>query len=236
MKMRFLATVSAVCMAAFLLTAQAFAAGSYPGASIYLPTDSQPGNGSVFDCDGGIDCPGDNFDDLDGNAWYHEYVDYALKNGLMSGCGDGIFAPNAALSRAMLAQILYNMAGSPKVFGSSAFSDVVDGAWYENAVVWATGLGIIIGDNGSCLPDSAATREQVAVMLYRYAGEPRVNSGLSGFTDTEQVSDWAEDAMAWAVNNGIIEGRGSGALEPRGKASRAETATMIMRYLELDNE
>lgn len=186
----------------------------------------------VFVCDGGLDCPGSGYDDLGIAMWYHEAVDYTLKNSLMNGMDNGEFSPGTALSRAMLAQILYNHAGQPKVSGSSAFSDVVEGAWYENAVIWAAEGGVVLGDgNGQFGPNDPITREQLAAMLWRYAGRPEAAGAPSGFVDTGAVSTWAAGAMAWAVERGIMEGKGDGILDPRGEATRAEAAALLMRFL-----
>lgn len=190
-------------------------------------------------CDGGPDCPSRAFTDLDTNKWYHQYVDYVLTHGMMEGCGHGLFAPGESLSRAMLAQILYNLAGRPTVIGSSPFTDVAAGAWYADAVTWAAANEIVEGcGDGTFRPAVPVTREQLAVMLYRY--EQR-SGGFTGdwifqlnFTDADQVADWAYEAMCWSVMNGIVEGKGNdnSILDPKGQASRAEAATMLMRFCE----
>lgn len=253
MRRRLLSVILALALALPCLVAQTFAMRIFGSDTppAYPPIGKDADNGAfsftqptgsvtvevtfVFACDGGIDCPGDHYDDLDPAKWYHESVDYALKNALMSGYGNGIFAPNASLSRAMLAQILYNHAGQPKVSGGSDFSDVAGGAWYENAVIWVSADGVVLGNgNGQFGPNDPITREQLATMLWRYAGEPAVTGDLSTYPDAGGIhTDWAGSAMIWAVRTGIIEGSG-GKLNPQGEATRAQAAAMLMRFLELD--
>lgn len=178
------------------------------------------------------------FSDLDPNAWYREAVDYVIDHGLMSGYGDGTFGPNDTLSRAMLAQILYNQAGGTAAGGGSPFADVLPGAWYADAVTWASANGIVSGLGDSRYgPDDPITREQLAAMLYRFA---RSQNGSAGdgmshldYSETEEVSEYAREAVAWCVMNGILGGYGDGTLRPQGQATRAEAATMLMQFLSL---
>lgn len=184
-------------------------------------------------CPGGVDCPAYSYGDVDTSAWYHEAVDYVLVNGLMSGYGNGVFGPNDHLSRAQLCQILYNKEGRPAVTGSSVFTDVAGTAWYANAVIWANTNGIVGGYGGGLFgPDDPITREQLAAILWRYAGSPGSSHSLDAFTDASQISDWAMDAMRWANENGVLNGDGSGHLIPRGNATRAHVAQMIQNFLE----
>lgn len=185
-------------------------------------------------CDGGSACGSHGLSDVGGvDVWYHDAVDYVLKNGLMNGYGNGRFGPNDDLSRAQLAQILYNREGRPTVSGGNGFADAESGAWYSDAVTWAAGKGIVTGYGGGTFgPDDPITREQLAVMLWRYAGQPAAPNLLLTFTDADKASGYAQDAIRWAVEQGIITGKGGGILDPKGKASRAEVATMLMRYLE----
>ena len=184
-------------------------------------------------CPGGVDCPAYSYRDVDTSAWYHEAVDYVLVNGLMSGYGNGVFGPNDHLSRAQLCQILYNKEGRPAVTGSSVFIDITDGAWYSGAVTWAAENGIVDGyGNGLFGPEDNITREQLAAILWRYAGSPGSSHSLDAFTDAGQISDWAMDAMRWANENGVLNGDGSGHLIPRGNATRAHVAQMIQNFLE----
>ena len=148
----------------------------------------------------------------------------------MSGTGTNTFAPGNNLTRAMLAQILYNNEGKPSASGN-AFTDVQSGAWYTDAITWATQKGIVSGyGNGQFGPDDHITREQLAVMLWRYAGQPTSNASLNGFTDIDKASSYALTALQWAVEKGIISGKGNGTLDPTGNATRAEVAQMLMNY------
>ena len=184
-------------------------------------------------CPGGADCPAYSYRDVNTSAWYHEAVDYVLVNGLMSGYGNGVFGPNDHLSRAQLCQILYNKEGRPAVTGSSVFTDVAGTAWYADAVIWANANGIVGGYGGGVFgPDDPITREQLAAILWRYAGSPESSHSLDAFTDAGQISDWAMDAMRWANENGVLNGDGSGHLIPRGNATRAHVAQMIQNFLE----
>lgn len=184
-------------------------------------------------CPGGVDCPAYSYRDVDTSAWYHEAVDYVLVNGLMSGYGNGVFGPNDHLSRAQLCQILYNKEGRPAVTGSSVFTDVAGTAWYADAVIWANTNGVVGGYGGGLFgPDDPITREQLAAILWRYAGSPESSHSLDAFTDAGQISDWAMDAMRWANENGVLNGDGSGHLIPRGNATRAHVAQMIQNFLE----
>ena len=187
-------------------------------------------------CPGGVDCPAYSYRDVDTSAWYHEAVDYVLVNGLMSGYGNGVFGPNDHLSRAQLCQILYNKEGQPAATGGSAFTDVANGAWYFDAVTWAAENGIVGGyGNGLFGSEDNITREQLAAILYRYAqakgydvsvGE---DTNILSYTDTLEISEYAIPAMQWACGAGIIQGNG-GYLNPQGDATRAEIATMLMRF------
>lgn len=174
------------------------------------------------------------FADVGADAWYYDAVRFVNQNGLMGGAGNGSFAPDVRLSRAMLAQVLYNREGQPAVSGgTSAFPDVTPDKWYFNAAYWAFGQGIIKGyDNGLFGPGDDITREQLALMLYRYAGSPVPPNLQLSFTDADKVSVWARDAVRWAVDQGILKGKGNGIFDPAGKATRAETAQVLKNYFE----
>jgi len=182
------------------------------------------------------------YSDLDANGWYADGVRYALENGIMSGYGNGKFAPNDSASRAMIAQILYNLEGKPAYAGASEFYDVDNEQWYGQAVRWASANGIVEGyrdadGKGKMFdPNGAVTREQLVTILYRYAKSKGVDVGgqtsLTGYSDAASVSGWAEDAMQWAVSAGVITGKGGGILDPKGNATRSEIATIMMRYCE----
>ena len=178
------------------------------------------------------------FTDVPASAWYVDFVQYVYDNGLMNGTSDTTFEPDSPLSRAMVAQILYAQAGKPDVTGDSPFSDVANSkAWYYDAVVWASQTGVVSGyDDGTFRPMQDVTREQLAVMLYADAGKPAVTGSLDRFADAGRVSHYAKTALVWANQNGIVSGseqNGKMYLNPRGNATRAEAATMFMRYVEL---
>ena len=173
------------------------------------------------------------FVDVRESDWFYEAVKYANMNGLLDGLGGGRFAPNANLSRAQLAQILYAKEGRPASGGANSFTDVDAGKWYTPAVVWAAEQGIVSGfGDGRFGPDNNITREQLALMLWRYAGSPAVSGGELRFTDADQVSDWALEAVRWAVGDGIVSGHDDGRLAPQGLATRAQAAQMLKNFLE----
>ena len=177
-------------------------------------------------------CPSRAFRDLDTNAWYHEAVDFVLDAGLMNGYSGGTFRPDGLLSRAQLAQILYNRAGRPAAAEEKAFADAAPGAWYAPAVAWAAERGIVDGyADGTFRPDAGVTREQLAVMLWRYAGSPASGHALD-FTDADRAGDYALEALSWAVESGVMSGKGGDVLDPQGPATRAQTAQMLKNYLE----
>ena len=171
------------------------------------------------------------FTDLDPNGWYHDGVNYMIENGMMNGVGNGMFEPNGSVTRAMLVTILYRQAGSPKVTGDNPFIDVKPNKYYTDAVIWAFQNGIVNGTTPTTFePEEPVTREQIATILYRREGAPEVKQDLSAFVDTDQVSSYAHAAMQWAVAKGVIKGDGN-RLNAKGDATRAEIATMLMRYL-----
>lgn len=201
------------------------------------PSPPAPGSMEPDPPDTPPDCPKDGscflgrFTDTNLNAWYHDGVHYCLENGLMKGYSENTFAPNDSLTRAMLAQILYSKEGKPIVSANCSFDDVASGKWYSNAVTWAAEREIVIGyGDGTFDPDGAITREQLAVMLWRYAGSPTASGTLNSFSDQGKVSGYAVDALRWAVETGILSGKGNGILDPKGKATRAEVATMLYHY------
>ena len=173
------------------------------------------------------------FTDVAENAWYYNAVRFVSENGLMGGYGNGLFGVNDNLSRAQLAQILYNKEGTPLVSDGNGFSDVDTDTWYTNAVTWAAANGIVSGyGNGMFGPNDPITCEQLAVMLWRYSGSPAaINKELS-FFDAGDASGYALEALRWAVENSIINGYGNGQLGPKGQATRAQVAQMLKNYLE----
>ena len=183
------------------------------------------------------DCPSKHLKDVDENAWYHEYVDYVIENGLMYGIADDRFGPDVTTSRAMIVTILYRLEGSPAVSGANPFDDVEEGSWYADAVAWAEANEIVEGyGNRQFGPTDPITREQMAAIMFRYSKfkgyDTSKTADLSVFTDNTTVSDWAVPAMKWAVAEGLIAGRTTTTLVPRGNATRAEAAAILMRYIE----
>lgn len=176
------------------------------------------------------------FADVSSGDWYYDAVVYVYKNGLMDGTGPAAFAPTTVLTRSMAAQVLWNLADSPAVPGTAGFTDVPSDAWYAGAVNWSASRGIVTGySTGAFGPEDAVTREQLAAMLYRYAGTPEPTGSLDGFNGKDAVSDYAADALCWAVDEGLLTGKGGGWLDPAGTATRAEMAAILMRFTESHN-
>lgn len=175
------------------------------------------------------------YNDVTAGDWFARDVIYVTLTGLMNGTGDG-FSPNNNINRAQLVTVLYRMAGQPEVTGENPFTDVPDGQWYTDAVLWAAENGITDGTSETTFsPNDALTREQMATFLYRFADfeteEPiEVTGDLSGYTDADLVADYAVDAMTWAVGEGVISGIGNNTLAPDNTASRAQMATVLTRY------
>ena len=176
------------------------------------------------------------FTDVNETDWFHDAVQYVYDNGLMDGVGGNRFAPNSETTRAQLVTILYRLEGEPEVSGTSGFSDVAAGIWYTDAVAWAAANGIVNGTTDTTFaPGDDITRQQLVTVLYRYAEskgyDVSVSADLSGYPDAGQVQDYAQPAMAWAVAEGIVEGM-DGNLNPTGDATRAQIATILMRFCE----
>ncbi len=176
------------------------------------------------------------FRDVAPTAWYAEAVNFVKEKGLMGGVSDAAFGPGQTMIRAMLATVLWRMAECPMASGTVTFSDVPEGTWYSEAVRWAASERLISGyGDGRFGPDAPVTREQIAAILWRYEGSPWSDSGTD-FADEGQVSPWASTAVDWARDNGIISGRGGNRFAPRESASRAEVASMLMRYLQIKQD
>lgn len=173
------------------------------------------------------------FTDISGH-WAAQDIQTAYDKGWMTGMSKTTFAPNATLSRAMVAQILYRLALSPAVSQSSPFADVSEGSWYADAVIWANQQGIVTGmGSGTFAPGENITRQQLAAMLYRFARSKGLDTSargdLSAYTDADAIQPWGRDAMAWAVATGLMGGRSADTLAPDGTATRAEAATLLVR-------
>ena len=178
------------------------------------------------------------FTDVAPGAWYYDAVSYVYANGLMDGTSATTFEPNANMTRAMLVTILWRMEGEPVVNYFMPFADVDGGAWYAEAVRWASSEGIVEGvSDTEFAPNEAVTREQFAAILYRYAQYDGMDAvtleeNLGGFTDADSISEYAVPALNWAVGEGIITGTTATTLEPQGTATRAQAAAMLMRFAE----
>ena len=176
------------------------------------------------------------FIDVADNAWYADEVEFASSHGLFQGVGDGKFAPAAPMTRAMLATVLYRLEDAAAT-GTNPFDDVADGTWYTDAVIWASAEGIVQGTGKGFDPNANVTREQIATMLYRYAKtiglDVSGSAALDKFSDGDKTASWAKDAMQWAVSVGLFQGDDAGALNPKGDATRAEVATLLMRMVKL---
>ena len=176
------------------------------------------------------------FTDVTSGDWFYDAVAYVYDKGMMEGTTDTTFAPAMNLTRSMIAQVLYNLEERPEAPGAAGFTDVAAGAWYADAVNWAAARGIVKGyDTGAFGPEDSVTREQLAAILYRYAqakGYDTTQGGMAvrEFSDSASISDWAQEAMAWAVNAQVLSGKGNGVLDPQGTATRAEVAQMLMNF------
>ena len=177
------------------------------------------------------------FDDVAAEAWYAPAVDYVKYGRLMYGTGNNRFQPDAQMTRAMFAQVLYALEGAPSVKGLSCPFTDVGGSWYTDAVIWAYHAGVVAGVSATQFaPNEVLTREQMVTMLYGYAGRDEQLSGsdgaLASYQDQASVSDWAREAMAWAVSTGVITGTSTTTLAPQKIGTRAEVATVLMQFCE----
>ena len=198
---------------------------------------------ATFGCDGGAACPSRGLSDVDQTQWYHDAVDWAVSRGVMTGyAGTGLFGPDDELSRAQMAQILWNVEGKPVVDHPVDFGDVHEGDWHYQAIAWAASEGVFGGyADGSGLfgPDDALTREQAAAVLMRWAeargDDVSARADLASYPDAGEVSDWAAESMSWAVAADVLRGAeredGTLLLDPQGTANRAQTATLMMRLI-----
>ena len=184
--------------------------------------------------DGKTDLP---FTDLAGH-WAESAVQFVFDAKLMQGVSETLFAPDETLSRAMTVTLLHRLAGSPDVEDTASFSDIPSDTWYTKPVIWAAQNKVSVGrDDGTFGPMEPVTREQLAALLFRYAQLKNLDlsarTDLSAFSDGGAISNWAQDAMGWACAKGVLTGRPSGALDPQGTATRAEAATILMRFLSI---
>ncbi len=173
------------------------------------------------------------FADVPPTSWAADAAAFVSARELFGGTGETTFSPDEPMSRGMLATVLYRLEGSPSQDAASGFSDVSGDAWYADGIAWAAENGIADGyGNGQFGPDESVTREQFAVMLWKYAGSPETDDQSLAFTDADQASDYARKALLWAVRNGIMSGDGRGQLAPGETATRAEAAQMLKNFME----
>lgn len=173
------------------------------------------------------------FADVSETDWFCEDVRWAVENGIFQGVGNGLFAPEQALTRGQLVTVLYRMVGSPEPKAEANFRDVAADSYYAKAVAWANENGIVLGmGDGTFDPDSAVTREQMVTIFFRYAkfcGVKTEAGMLDAFRDAASVSDYAREAMGWAVKAGLVKGDGQD-LMPKATASRAQAAAILHRF------
>ena len=168
------------------------------------------------------------FTDVDADAWYAEAVAYCQEHDLMYGTSDTAFEPESDLTRAMLVTVLYRSAGSPAVTGADNFTDTEEGAYYADAVVWASQQSIVNGyGNGLFGTNDPVTREQMTAIFWRYAGSPE-SSGSHSFSDADAVASYAIDAVNWADESGIIVPVSGSVFDPKSNATRAQVASALM--------
>lgn len=176
------------------------------------------------------------FVDVQKSDWFYSVVRYCHENNLMSGTTENTFSPNASASRAMIVSILWRLEGSPHI-GAHSFSDVAEEQYYADAVAWANAEGIVSGlDETHFAPDRSITREQLVSILYRYAAyhnwDRSGDSALSAFADADTASAYAADALSWAISHQIINGIDDHLLTPKGDATRAQVAAILMNLCE----
>lgn len=212
-------------------------AGELTEEDVFVPTVLTEGKLPSYSMDMEIPADIPQFDDVADSAWYADAVAYVSQRGLMNGTKDRIFAPNSSLTRAMLVQVLFNLEGQPSSTGSS-FPDVTEDDWYADAVNWAAENQLVSGySSGKFGPNDPITREQMATILFRYAqfkgiGTDTQEETLNGFADQDQISAYAVPALNWAVDQGVMQGNNATTLAPKGTATRAQVATVLMNYCE----
>ena len=200
--------------------------------TVVKDTPSTPGGGTPSEPEE----PTWPFEDVtEGDDWFYDAVAYVYENGIMAGTDETVFDPYMELDRAMAAQLFYNLEGKPAVTGDSTFTDVTSAHWAVDAITWAAQNDIVAGIGGGLYdPDSNVTREQFAVMLYKYArfkGYDLTATGdLTQFPDAGSISSWAETALSWANGNGLINGHENGTIDPKGSTIRAQAASIMANF------
>ena len=206
------------------------------GGTCYTPETTAPARGNIT-LYARWEATGLPYQDISHDAWYFEAVSEATDRGLFQGTSETTFEPESTMNRAMLATVIYRMAGSPAGAAKAPFTDVAAADWFADAVAWAYENGVVKGMSAtSFAPLQEITREQLAVMLLRYADlcgyDTSARASLKDFADAAKVSDYAADAMQWAVANGILNGTDGKRLDPAGSATRAQCAAMLVRFLD----
>ncbi len=216
------------------------------GAYTFVMPDADVAVSVLLGCDGGNRCPSRRFADVDTSQWYHDSLDWAVIHGILEGYGNtGLMKPDSPITRAEMAQVLWNLEGRPAAHGNAlTFDDVAEGDWFTRAVAWASSVGIFqgYGDTGLFGPDDVLTREQSAAVMMRWerlCGEDVSDrADLSLFPDANETSDWAIESVSWAVAADIIRGvgqpDGSLLIDAQGECSRAQVATLLMRLRAAD--
>ena len=204
------------------------------GTYSFTQTDGKVTITVTFRCDGGELCPSDHLTDVEEDGWYHDAVDYVVEHGIMEGMSPTTFAPRRELTRAEVVQVLYNLEGRPDVTGGNIFTDTAK-HWAVDPITWAATTGVVdgYGDN-TFRPNNPVSRQEFAQMLYRYAKykgyDLTAEGDLSQFPDSGKIGEWAEVAMKWANGEGLIQGHENGTIDPTGTTTRAQAASILMRF------
>ena len=202
-----------------------------PSGKVTVKAEFTKSKDSCVSCPRDDTCPIRRFSNADPAAWYHDGVHYCVENGLMDGYGGGLLGPDRDLSRAEFVQMLHNLEGKPVVNYLMGFEDIHGGAWYTEAVRWAASQRIAGGYGGGRFgPKDVISREELAVMLWRYAGCPAATDKELSFADVDKAGGWTLEALRWAVGQGILRGKEGGMLDPKGMTTRAEAAAMLQRF------
>ncbi len=203
-----------------------------------LADTAQNSEMKIIDCEKAVMAANLPFKDISPKGWYYKNIGYVYSRNVMQGMNEEEFGTSRTLARAQFAKMLYRMNGEPEIAYEDKFPDVKKGEWYTDAVLWANQIEVVTGytDTGKFGPSDNITREQMAVMMYRYAQYKGYNldnqDDISRFWDASSITPFAEEAMSWAVGNGIITGKDSRTLDPKGYAIRAECAAIIQRFIE----
>lgn len=194
-----------------------------------------------IECDSGVGCPGRRFEDMPATTnWAHAGIDFVVANGLFAGISETAFGPGQTMTRGMLLSVLWRLEGKPEETARIEYSDVEFDMYYATPVAWATNHGIVNGiGNNKFAPKANITREQMATILYRYSHykgyDVTARADLSKFPDAKQVSEYARTPLSWANAKGLISGDlasdGTAYLKPRGNATRAQVASILMRFI-----